>query len=731
MIGRTAPCLLGPVLCVLTAAAPAAAPSTEPSLSPSERAAQTLARMTETEKLALVHGRLGAPWGGEPKPVGAIGSAGFVRGVARLSVPPLQETDAELGVANPGDIRRGDGATAMPSNLALASTWDEALARRQGEMVAEEARARGFDLLLGGAVNLIRDPRGGRDFEYFSEDPLLSGAMAGATVAGAESRHVLTTVKHFALNDQETDRGALDARIDPAAARESDLLAFEIAIERGKPGAVMCAYNRVNGAYSCENRWLLDAVLKDDWRYPGFVMSDWGATHSTVAAALAGLDQESGAQLDARDYFGAPLAQAIAEGRAPQARLDDMARRILNSIYAAGLDEHPPRVEQADPTDAEQVALAIAREGTVLLRNQGLLPLAAATRSLAVIGGRADVGVPAGGGSSQVAPRGGVAAKTQIDKDHAEIFDPSSPLTAIRRAFPQARVTWDDGRDTARAARVAATAEVAIVFADQWRTEGADAVSLGLPDGQDRLIDAVARANPRTALVLETGGPVAMPWLERTAATIEAWYSGQRGGEAIAEILSGAVNPSGRLPVTFPASLAQLSHPTLRGDRRANPPPDGAIGRRFVADYGEGARVGYKWFAARGERPLFPFGFGLSYTRFALDGLTAKVEGKTMQAEATVKNVGDRAGAATPQFYVVPPGAGAAPRLVGWRRVELQPGEARTVGVELDSRLIGSFDETARRWRIAAGRYAFSAGFDAERQGPSASFALNAFDLPP
>ena len=688
--------------------------------------------MSQAEKLALVRGHLGAPWGGRPKPDGAIGSAGFVAGAPRLGVPALQETDAELGVANPGDIRRGDSATAMPSNLALAATWDEALARRQGEAVADEARARGFNLLLGGAVNLIRDPHGGRNFEYFSEDPLLSGVMAGAALAGAQSRHVLTTVKHFALNDQETDRSSLDVRIDPAAARESDLLAFEIAIERGHPGAVMCAYNRVNGVYACENRWLLGAVLKEDWRYPGFVMSDWGATHSTVAAALAGLDHESGAQLDAHEFFGPSLAQAVAEGRAPQARLDDMARRILTSIYAASLVDDPPRVGPADPAAGERTALDIEREGAVLLRNQGLLPLAVDVRRIVVIGGRADAGMLAGGGSSQVAPHGGVATTVQIDKDHAEVFDPSSPLMAIRRQFPRAQIVWDDGRNANQAAKVAAAAEVAIVFAVQWMTEGADAVGIALPGDQDRLIDVVARANPRTAVVLETGGPVAMPWLERTVAVIAAWYGGQRGGEAIAELLSGAVNPSGRLPVTFPASLVQLPRPAPMGDPRLDGAPNAADGRTIVAEYREGAQVGYKWFAARGERPLFPFGFGLSYTRFALDDLSVNVDGQRVRAQATVKNVGERAGAATPQFYIaLPGGAGAAPRLVGWRRVELQPGEARTVSVTVDPRLLASFDEAARRWRVAAGTYALSAGFDVERRRLSAPVTTGAFDLPP
>ncbi len=261
-------------------------------IGPTERAEQTLSRMSQREKLTLTHGVLGAPWGGMPKPAGSIGSAGYVPGVPRLGIPALQETDAELGVANPGSIRPGDTATAMPSDLALASTFDLAIARRQGEAVGAEARARGFNVLLGGAANLIRDPRGGRDFEYFSEDPLLTGLMAGAAIDGAQSRHIISTIKHFALNDQETDRVVLDARIDRAAARESDLLAFEIGIEQGRPGSVMCAYNQVNGVYSCENDWLLNQVLKRDWRYPGFVMSDWGAVHSTVRSALAGLDQE-------------------------------------------------------------------------------------------------------------------------------------------------------------------------------------------------------------------------------------------------------------------------------------------------------------------------------------------------------------------------------------------------------------------------------------------------------
>ena len=657
-------------------------------------------------------------------------------GVPRLGIPALQETDAELGVANPGNVRPGDTATAMPSDLALASTWDPPLARLQGEAVGAEARAKGFNVLLGGAANLIRDPRGGRNFEYFSEDPLLTGLMAGSMVDGVQSRHIISTTKHFALNAQETDRVVLDARIDPAAMRELDLLAFEIAIERGRPGAVMCAYNQVNGSYSCENDWLLNQVLKTDWRYPFFVMSDWGAVHSTIRSAMAGLDQESGEQLDTQNFFEAPLAQAIAEDEIPQARLDDMARRILTSIFAHGLADKTSAPEPADFAASDRTALAIARESTVLLRNEGLLPLPADTRRLVVIGAHADRGVPSGGGSSQVIPRGGIAAKEQIGENSAMIFDPGSPLEAIRLQFPRARVDYDDGSSPARAAKAVADADAVILFVDQWMTESADAPSLELPGDQDRLIEAVTHANPRAVVVLETGGPVLMPWLAQTAAVLEAWYPGQKGGDAIAEILSGAVNPSGRLPVTFPASEAQLPHPQIQGD--PNGAPMGPVGRGghygaiFTATYDEGAVVGYKWFVERRKRPLFPFGFGLSYTSFALSGLALDVRGNEVTAQATVRNSGERTGAATPQFYLSGPKDANIPlRLVGWARVHLKPSEERQVSVSIDPRLMARFDEAARTWRIQPGAYRLTAGFDSEQRELALSFELQSASLPP
>ncbi|HKN28058.1 MAG TPA: glycoside hydrolase family 3 C-terminal domain-containing protein [Roseiarcus sp.] len=731
---RIIPALAG--LAVAASAAAAGEPCGDRNGGSSTRAEATLQRMTQSEKLSLVDGSLGAHWGGHPKPEGAIGSAGYVPGIPRLGIPALQETDGELGVANPGNIRPGATATAMPSDLALASTWDLPLARRQGEAVGAEARAAGFNVLLGGAANLIRDPRGGRSFEYFSEDPLVTGLMAGAAIAGVQSRHIISTTKHFALDDQETDRVVLDVRIDPAAARESDLLAFEIDIERSHPGSVMCAYNLVNGVYSCQNDWLLTQVLKNDWRYPGYVMSDWGAVHSTVRSALAGLDQESGEQLDTQNFFGPPLALAIKEGKVPEARLDDMVRRILTSIYACGLVGNASASDPADIRQGDAAALEIEREGAVLLRNEGMLPLAADTARILVVGAHADRGVPSGGGSSQVIPTGGIALKQPEGKNRAMIFDPSSPLEAIRRQFPRTRVDYNDGASPLEAAKAAAGADAVLVFADQYMTEGLDVPNLNLPNGQDELIETVARANRRTVVVLETGGPVVMPWLDSTAAVIEAWYPGQKGGEAIADVLSGEVNPSGRLTVTFPASEAQLPQLHIQGNPSGAPTGpvgrSGHYGRIFTADYTEGAIVGYKWFFVHDERPLFPFGYGLSYTTFGLRGLKVSVDGDRVTASVTVRNLGSRAGAAVPQLYLSrPQGDGIPLRLAGWSRIDLAPGEEREATISVDPRLLATFDEAARRWRIAAGAYRMTAGFDADHRDLAASFALDAAELPP
>ena len=678
--------------------------------------------MTLDEKIALVQVRFGMPLRGKAEPSGALHSAGFNPGILRLGVPPLQETDAGLGIANPTNA--AFDATAMPSGLALGATFDPALAARAGEAIGAEARAKGFSVLLGGGADLIRDPRGGRNFEYVSEDPLLTGTMAGAEVAGVQSQGLVATLKHFVLNAQENGRVVLSANLAEGAARESDLLAFELALERGRPGAVMTGYNRVDETYASENAHMISEVLKGDWGFGGWVMSDWGATHSTERAALAGLDQESGTDLDPTVFFGAPLQAAVTAGRVPMARLDDMAVRILRSRIAAGLFDRPPRPGSIGDLAAHaQVAREVAARGIVLLKNDGgLLPLSATLRRLLVVGAHADVGVLSGGGSSQVVPRGSL--RFEGDPPGAfygkpKLYDPSSPLAALKRATPGTTVSFTDGDDVAAAVRAAREADAVIVFAEQWMNESRDAPNLALPHGQDALIAAVAAANPRTIVVLETGGPVTMPWLGAVRAVVEAWYPGEHGGEAIADVLVGKVDPSGHLPISFPADEEQLPRPRAIDPAETTSNPGEPIkGRPFSIDYDiEGADVGYKWFLRNGRTPLFPFGFGLSYTRFSTAHVVARSSAGTIVVGFDVRNEGAREGIDTPQVYL--DGPGFTRRLVGFAPVSLRAGQTRHVGLKIDARLMARYDVAAHGWRIASGRYTISVRPGAIGVGPA------------
>lgn len=692
---------------------------------PDARARATQARLADGERTELTHSAIALPIHGLKPPPGAPYGAGYVPGIARLGVPALTETDASLGVAYVLGLRK-DGATALPSGIAMGSTWDPALVHEGGALIASEAHAKGFDVLLAGGVNLVRDPRGGRDFEYFSEDPLLTGVLGGAAVAGVQSRHVISTVKHFALNATETGRHFHDAVIGEAALRMSDLLAFQIAIEQGRPGAVMCAYNRVNGASACGSDYLLNRVLKHDWAYPGFVMSDWGATDGT-ADALAGLDQQSGQQLDKAVWFGADLQVAARRDPAYRARLADMDRRILRSIYAVSVDADPPKLAPVDPAVGAALARRLADEGIVLLRNRGdALPLASTAKRIAVIGGHADAGVLSGGGSSQVEAQGGPAVSVPTTGEglaaalSAQNYQGSSPLKAIEARAPGADVRYRDGRYITDAVIAAKEADVAIVFATQWSREGFDLPDLSLPDGQDALIAAIAAANPRTIVVLETGGPVLMPWLEKTAAVMEAWYPGARGGEAIADVLFGDADPSGRLPVTFPASVDQLPRPALPGAQTIEPDVTGRgrPGDHLTIDYKiEGADVGYRWFAREQRTPLFPFGYGLSYTTFQRTDLSVSA-GASPSATFTISNTGRRSGVDVAQVYLVRTPDGPTRRLVGFARVTLPPGEAKHLSVAIDPRLLAQW--TPAGWRLAAGPYQFALDSNAEKEDAQA-----------
>jgi beta-glucosidase len=702
-------------------------------LSPDARADLIQSQMTRDEELTLVHGYLGVPF--QPyfrEPLTdewrkvLPGGAGYVPGIPRLGIPALTESDASLGVANGNHMRPGDTATALPSSLLTAATWNPELSFAAGAMIGEEARRKGFNVLLAGGVNLAREPRNGRTFEYSGEDPLLAGVMVGESIRGIQSRNIISTTKHFALNDQETARTVVSINVGDADARESDLLAFQIAIEHGDPGAVMCAYNRVNNVYACENTYLLNEVLKDDWGYKGFVLSDWGAVHSTVPAANNGLDQESSNGQDSQDFFGAPLRAAVAEGRVPPARLHDMVHRILRTMFAKGLFDHPIVKQPIDVAADLAVAQRDAEEGIVLLKNaDNLLPLNPAPKkrqTIVLIGGRADLGVMSGGGSSQVIPIGndksqelliGGAVRVingrqwQIPTE-AIVLHPPAPLDAIRDAVKNTRVLFNSGDDPVAAAAQAKKADVAIVFVTQSMREGRDVMSLSLYAEQDALIEAVAEANPHTIVVLETGGPVLMPWLDKVPAVLETWYPGNRGANALASILFGDVNPSGRLPVSFPLAESQLPHPIITGQN-----PVGAtirtVGTPTAYDviYNEGSKVGYRWFEDQKTTPQFPFGFGLSYTTFAYDGLKVS-GGNTIEVSLDVHNTGTRQGKTVAQVYVKPP-IGPS-RLIGWSKVDLAPGETKHVTLTADPRLLAMFDSDANLWRIAAGDYTVRLG---------------------
>ncbi len=677
------------------------------SLSPDERAEMVLKEMTQDEKIELLHGN-GMPGWGKPRANAYLGNggAGFVLGIPRLGIPMIQMSDAAYGVRSSGE--NGRYSTALPSNVAAAASWDTEAACEYGALIGRELRAQGYSMTLGGGVNVTREPRNGRTFEYQGEDPILAGTLVGNRIKCEQGQHVIGDIKHYAVNDQESGRNEVDSVIGMRAMRESDLLAFEIGITVGDPAAVMCSYNAVNGDFACENKVLLDNILKHDWQFKGFVLSDWGGTHSTVKASHAGLDNEEPEDI----YYGDAFKKAVEAGKISQAELDDHVHRMLRSEFASGIVDYPVRKSVVDVEGGFETSRRIAEHSIVLLKNGGALPIdRSAVHSIAVIGSHADEGMISGGGSAQVDPPGRPPSRWQ---EH--VWFPTSPLKAIVARAPNVKVQFDSGDNPASAATLAKQSDIAIVFAHQWTSEGMDLPNLSLPDQQDALIEQVADANPRTVVVLETGTAVTMPWIEKVNGVLEAWYAGSKGADAVANILFGEVNPSAKLPMTFPRSEADLPHPNLVV------PPPGAQGKdavmrtgeakpTFSVHYDEGLKVGYKWYDAENKPVLFPFGFGLSYTTYGYSDL--KVEnGDKPTVSFTVKNTGTRAGTEIAQIYVaLPEDAGEPPkRLVGWSRVELKPGESKDVSLAIEPKYLSIFDEKQNGWKRLPGSYTFMVG---------------------
>lgn len=690
-------------------------------LSPDKRVDLVMKEMTLDEKIQLIHGN-GMPVFDPITPVTAMSNrgGGYVVGVPRLGIPAIDMCDAAYGVR--GSAMNGRYSTALPADVALAASWDTEAAFDYGALIGRELRAQGYNMSLGGGVNLTRDPRNGRTFEYLGEDPVLAGTMVARLIAGTESQHIIGDIKHYALNDQESGRGSADVHIGRRAARESDLLAFEIGIEQGHPGAVMCAYNRVNGVFSCENNHLLNEVLKKDWKFPGFVLSDWGGTHSLEKASAAGLDQEEGGSF----FYGERYKAAVHSGRISISELDKHVHRILRSMFATGVIDYPQRRSVVDPFAGLVVARKIEEEAIVLLKNdRAVLPLdAAEIHTIAVIGAHSDVGMISGGGSAQVDPPGEgafVPSAQAPTPPNVEVWFPTSPLKAIQERAPHAVIKYDSGTDPAAAAARAKGADVAIVFAYQWESEGTELSNLSLPLNQNQLIAKVAAANPRTIVVLETGSPVTMPWVKAPAAILEAWYAGSDGANAVGNVLFGTVNPSGKLPNTFPKSEADLPHPVLvkppMGSLRFSGPTSPLQRAKglppFTVDYSEGVEVGYKWYDAEKKLVLFPFGYGLSYTSYRYSDLTVTSgKGKTITATFTLANTGSRAGAEIAEVYASLPASAHEPpeRLVGWSKVKLNPGEQRSVRVKIDPKYLSVFDVQKDGWTLVPGDYAILVG---------------------
>ncbi|MFF4583012.1 beta-glucosidase [Streptomyces sp. NPDC001389] len=786
----------------LLTAAPAGA--TEDRTEGTPRVRALVARMTLDEKLSFVHWTAG-PTGGP-----LARGVGYLPGVPRLGVPPLQASDGPAGVR-----LNGVRSTALPTPTALAATFDDSLATAYGKVLGHEGRALGQDVVLGPMVNTIRVPYGGRNFETFSEDPLVASRTAAAQIKGTQSQGLMATVKHFAGNNQETDRFTVDAAIDEQTLQEVELPAFRGAVDAGA-AAVMCAYNGVNGTHSCGNDQLLQKVLREQWGFRGWVMSDWLATHAT-ADLTKGLDQELGLEMgkptdpvpDSK-YLGSSLRKAIADGTVPQAALDRSVTRIVGQMERFGLLDAPASPRPArDAAAGRDTARAVAENGAVLLRNTApaggrkALPLTgAAGTDLAVIGDSALRPKVSGLGSAHVVPD---AAKAPLDalreragSGAAVRYEPGvdrlgSPLPAENlspaftggrqlepggdRAFYDGTLTvpadgdyrigvrvdgglavlqvegqdpvyaadsfsettsvvlrltqgthklsmsgwaWPDrplsvdltwvtpqqaAQNLERAVAAARSARTAVVFAQDEGSEGYDRPSLSLPDGQDALISAVARANPNTVVVLNTGSSVLMPWLADTAAVLDMWYPGQEGAQATAALLYGDANPSGRLTQTFPAS--EDAHPVAGNPRRF----PGVDGRQ---EYSEGIYSGYRWYDKQGVTPLFPFGHGLSYTTFDYRDLAVERTSTGAAVRVTVRNSGPVAGKETVQVYLGPSPLVSAPqavrKLAAYTKVSLEPGEEKRVTVPVDARQLQYWDTGRHAWTGAPGPRAVSVG---------------------
>ncbi len=703
-----------------------------------------MASLSLDEKLRLLHGAT------DPDD----SSVGYVPPIPRVGIPALRMVDGPMGVR-----AVGGSATAFPASVALAATWNPRLAREQGASMAREARAHGQNVLLAPGTNVVRVPHCGRNFEYYSEDPHLSARFAAASVRGIQSEDVVATVKHYVANNQETNRYRVSAAVSERALREIYLPAFRAAVEEADVGAVMTAYNRVNGTHMSDHRPLLRDVLKDEFGFDGFVMSDWWGTESSVGAARAGLDVEMpGVTFEERataerlpedvdpadvefpetlpdmhegGLFGEPLRDAIESGAVDESVVDGKVRRVLETMARFGLlgadSDGGRRGGELDTPRHRQLARRIAVEGTVLLKNEGALPLDEAA-AVALVGPNADAAKLGGGGSSEVTPVARTSPVDGLRERAAECrFERGVPRITESSLFDafgagdggESTADADDADDDASldaALEAAAEADCAVVVVQDDTTESEDRDDLRLPGRQDELVSAVADAADRTVVVLRTGGPVQLPWVDEVDAVLETWYAGQAEGEALAAVLYGDADPGGRLPLTF----------GRRADDYPTAAPERFPGANDEVDYSEGVFVGYRYFDREDIAPLFPFGHGRSYASFEYGESSVERDGDEVTVTVPVRNVGNRPGKEVVQVYVRdedPPVPRPPRELKGFETVRLDPGERRRASVTLDRDAFAYYDQD-EGWVVSEGRFTLLVGRSAREIRDRVSVAL-------
>jgi beta-glucosidase len=683
-----------------------------------QRVQDLLSRMTLQEKVAMLSG------------------ADWMQSVPneRLGIPSIKMADGPIGIrswAGPSSETKKEGAkkkvatTAFPAGVAMAATWDTALVQSEGQAIGQEMKALGRGMILGPTVNINRTPLWGRNFEGYGEDPFLTSRLAVAYIKGVQGEGVIATVKHFAANNQEFERHRVNAVIDERALHEIYFPAFKAAVEEAGVWSVMSAYNKVNGVYCAENSYLLKDVLQKEWNFKGFVVSDWGSTYSTVDTVNAGMDLEMPGGDPMKRWLQEPKTQAagngggwlvpeevltqISAGKISTATIDDNVGRILRIIFLSGQFDKPPAATgEIDTPEQRAVARKAATESIVLLKNSGdLLPLdSAKIHSVAVIGPNAAVAQTGGGGSSLVVPKYAISPLKGIQDRAGESVKINYALGAALEGDDPAKDT-PEAREQLRneAVKAAGKADVAILVVGRGpklESEDFDIKSLDLPAGQDELIEAVAKVNKHTVVVINAGGPVIMSkWVDQAPAIVDIWYGGQEGGNAIADVLFGQANPSGKLPVSFVKRWED------------SPAYGNYPGQNLQVNYAEGIYVGYRYFDSKNVEPLFPFGYGLSYTKFDYSDLKVSAEGassgKPVQVSLQVRNSGSRAGAEVVELYLHYDGHSKVDRpvqeLKGFRRVSLAPGESKVVQFTLDPNATAFYSVTKKAWTTEPGQF--------------------------